>query len=231
LSPEPKDDAQRRLSLLAAALSAIGGVQVAFFPLWLGARGMSGAEIALILAACPAIRIPSHLIGTRLGDKYGDYGRLIVTYAAAGTVIFVVLGFVQGFYGLLFWVAALSFAQAPIGPLNDGLVLGEVHRRRALGRTPLNFSGVRGWGSASVLLFMLGAGPVADAIPAGELIWIMTAISCFTTVAGFFLVRGLRRAGRESRNPMRPRRRRCAVRCLSPPSSPARRSFMAVTAF
>ncbi len=214
MAPQPEDDAQRRLSLLAAALYAIGGVQVAFFPLWLGARGMGGAEIALILAACPAIRIVSNLLGARIGDKDGDYGRLIIVYAAAATAIFVVLGFVRGFYALLFWVTALAFAQAPIGPLNDGLVLGEVHRRRALGLPPLNFSSVRGWGSASVLLFMLGSGQIADAIPADSLIWIMTAISCFTTVTGFVLVRGF--AAARAREP----------EALEAPSAPLRRPLL-----
>lgn len=185
-----KDDAQRLLSMLAAALSAIGGVQVAFFPLWLNARGLGGDEIALILAACPAIRILSNLIGARIGDRYGDCGRLILFYAAISAAIFVVLGFARGFYALLLWVTALSFAQAPIGPLTDGLVLGEAHRRRELGLKPLNFSAIRGWGSASVLVFMLMSGPIAQLTPPDLLIWLMTVIAFFSTITGFFLIRG-----------------------------------------
>lgn len=195
MGAEGKDDAQRRLSMLAAALYAIGGVQVAFFPLWLGARGLDGSEIATILAACPAIRIVSNLAGARLGDLRGDYGRLILLYSAATTAIFVLLGFTHGFVALLVGVTALSFAQGPIGVLSDGLVLGEAHRRRELGLPALHFSSVRGWGAASVLVFMLASGPVARATPADALIWIMTAISLFSVVAGFFLLRGFE-AGR-----------------------------------
>lgn len=195
MKADGEDDAQRRLSLLTAALYAIGGVQVAFFPLWLGARGLTGAEIATVLAACPAIRILSNLLGARLGDLRGDYARLILLYAAASAGIFVALGFARGFYVLLAGAIALSFAQAPISVLNDGLVLGEARRRREKGLTPLNFSAVRGWGSASVLVFMLGSGPIARATPADALIWIMTAIAFFSTIAGFFLVRGFE-AGR-----------------------------------
>ncbi|PPD44968.1 MAG: MFS transporter [Methylocystis sp.] len=190
MGADRKDDAQRRLSSLTAALYAIGGVQVAFFPLWLGARGLSGAEIATILAACPAIRILSNLIGARIGDARGDYGRLIILYATASAAIFVALGFAQGFWVLLAGVTALSFAQAPISVLNDGLVLGEAHRRRELGLPALNFSAVRGWGSASVLVFMLASGPLAQRLPADALIWIMTGVAFLSTAAGAFFVHG-----------------------------------------
>lgn len=209
-----QDDAQRRLSLLTAALYALGGVQVAFFPLWLSARGLTGAQIAMILAACPAIRIVSNLIGAKIGDARGDYGRLIVLYGAAAASIFFGLGFARGFYPLLFGVTALSFAQAPIGPLNDGLVLGEVHRRRALGLAALNFSAVRGWGSASVLFFMLGGGALAGAADPDALIWVMTAIAVFSAAASFFLVRGFE-AGRAAEN-----------HAQAPPDAPLRRPLL-----
>lgn len=205
-----KHDAQRLLSLLAAALAAVGGVQVAFFPVWLGARGLDGADIALILAACPAIRIVSNLLGARIADRHGDYGRLILIYAALSVGIFVLLGFCRGFYALLFWVATLAFAQAPIGPLTDGLALGEAHRRRAAGQAPLNFAAIRGWGAGAVLIFMLASGPVAQALPADALIWIMTAIAFFSTGAGFFFLRGLaasRGCGETAKAPAAPLRR------------------------
>lgn len=189
------DGVERRLSLLTAAIYSLGGVQVAFFPLWLAARGLDGGEIATILAACPAIRIVSNLIGARLGDRRGDHGRLLLLYAGAAALIFVALGFARGFPALLVGVTALSFAQAPVAVLNDGIILGEARRRRDAGLPALHFSWVRGWGSASVLLFMLGSGPVAWALPADALIWIMTAIGAFAVVASFFLLRGFHVSG------------------------------------
>lgn len=206
--------AQRQLSLLFAALAAVGGVQVAFFPVWLGARGLDGGEIALILSACPAIRIVSSLIGPRLGDKTGAYGRLILIHAALAVAIFVLLGFVEGFPGLLFFVTALAFAQAPIGPLADGLALGESRRRRALGLAPVHFPAMRGYASASSLLFMLASGPVARATPSGGLIWIMTAISLLSTASAFFLLRGFAAA------------RTAETLCRDAPAEPLRRPLL-----
>ena len=176
--------------MATAALYALGGVQVAYFPLWLGARGLSGADIATILAACPAIRIASNLIGARLGDARGDYGRLIALYAGAAAAIFVGLGVARGYAALFVGVVALSFAQAPVATLLDGLILGEARRRRELGLPQLHFSSVRGWGSASVLIFMLASGPFARDLPPDSLIWIMTAIAAFSAGAGGFLLRG-----------------------------------------
>jgi PPP family 3-phenylpropionic acid transporter len=184
-----KDDAERRLSLATASLYALGGVQVAYFPLWLGARGLDGAQIATILAACPAIRIVSNLFGARLGDLRGDYGRLIALYAGAAAAIFAALGFAHGYAALFVGVVALSFAQAPVAALLDGLVLGEARRRRDCGLPQLHFSSVRGWGSASVLVFMLASGPFARDLPPDALIWIMTAIAAFSAAAGGFLLR------------------------------------------
>lgn len=185
-----KDDAERRLSMATAALYALGGVQVAYFPLWLGARGLDGADIATMLAACPAIRIVSNLLGARLGDMRGDYGRLIALYASAAAAVFVTLGFAHGYAALFVGVVALSFAQAPVAALLDGLALGEARRRRELNLSPLHFSSVRGWGSASVLVFMLASGPFARELPPDSLIWIMTAIAAFSAAVGGFLLRG-----------------------------------------
>lgn len=185
-----QDDVERRLSMATAALYALGGVQVAYFPLWLGARGLDGGEIATMLAACPAIRIVSNLLGARLGDMRGDYGRLITLYAAAAAVIFVALGFAHGFIVLFVGVVTLSFAQAPVAALLDGLVLGEALRRRESGLPALHFSSVRGWGSASVLFFMLASGPFARDLPPDSLIWIMAGIGGFSAAAGGFLLRG-----------------------------------------
>jgi PPP family 3-phenylpropionic acid transporter len=85
---------------------------------------------------------------------------------------------------------ALCFVQGPIGPLNDGLVLGEARRRREAGLPPVRLERIRAWGSASALAFMLGCGPVARALPQDALIWIMTVIAGCALVASFFLLRG-----------------------------------------
>ncbi|MCC3246109.1 MFS transporter [Methylocystis sp. WRRC1] len=197
-----KDDAERRLSMLAAAISAIGGVQVAFFPIWFGARGLGGGEIATLLAAAPAARIVSNLAGTHFGDRRGDYGRLILLHLLGVALIFIAMDFAYGFLALFAGHTALCFVQGPIGPLNDGLVLDEARRRREAGLPALRLARVRAWAAGAVLVFMLGAGPVARAMPDDALILIMAAISVFSLVTSFFLLRGFE-AGRP-REPARP---------------------------
>jgi len=196
-----KDDAERRLSMLAAALSAVSGVQVAFFSIWFAARGLCGEEIAALLSAAPAARIVSNLFGTCLGDRRGDYGRLILLHLFVVTMIFVAMDFAYGFFALFLGHTALCFAQGPIGPLNDGLVLDEARRRREAGLKSLRLARVRTWASVAVLIFMLGAGPVARALPTDALILIMAAISVLSLVASTFLLRGF-----EAGRPHEPRR-------------------------
>jgi PPP family 3-phenylpropionic acid transporter len=187
--------------MVAAALSAIGGVQVAFFPVWLAARGLDGREIAAVLAAAPAARIVSNLVGTHIGDRRGDYSRLILLHSLGAALIFAAMGFATGFVALFLGVATLCFVQGPIGPLNDGLVLGEARRRREAGLPPVRLARVRAWGAASALAFMLGCGPVARALPPDALIWIMTVIAAFSFVASRFLLRGFEASRPPERTP------------------------------
>jgi MFS transporter, PPP family, 3-phenylpropionic acid transporter len=193
LSP---DHGELRLAALAASLSAVAGVQVAFFPVWLGARGLDGEEIATLLAAAPAARIVSNLLGTHLGDKRGDYARLILFHSFGVALIFAALDAAYGFLALFVGVTALCFIQGPIGPLFDGLVLGEARRRREADLPALRFPRMRAWGAASTLIFMLGSGPVASAISRDALIRLMAAISILSLTAGVFLVRGLAASAR-----------------------------------
>ena len=51
-----------RLSALMAAIYAIVGVQLPFFPLWLHSRGLGADEIAAILSAPPLLRILTMLL-------------------------------------------------------------------------------------------------------------------------------------------------------------------------
>jgi PPP family 3-phenylpropionic acid transporter len=206
-----RDRGESRLAALAAALGAVGGVQVAFFPLWFGARGLDGQELAILLAAAPAARVVSNLLGTHIGDRRGDYGRLILLHALGVALIFAAMDAAHGFLALFAGHTILCFVQGPIGPLFDGLVLGEARRRREARLAAVRLEHIRAWGAASTLAFMLGSGPVANVFSQDALILIMAAISVASLAASFFLVRGFEaslptRGARPAKDATPPRR-------------------------
>ena len=203
------DSGERRLALLAAALAAIGGVQLALFPIWFAARGLGPEEIATLLAAAPAARIVSNLLGTTIGDRRGDYGRLILFLMGGTFVVFAAMDLANGFLALFAGHTILCFVQGPIGPLFDGLVLGEARRRRGAGLPSLRLETMRSWSAASVLVFMLASGPVASARAPGALIDIMAALALLSFIASLCAMRGLDaarprlRAHPDDRSPLR----------------------------
>ncbi len=179
------------LSLLSAAIYAIVGVQLPFFPIWLYSRGLGDAEIALILAAPPAIKIVSTLIASRFGDRSGKHGALLVGAAAVVVCAFVCMGFLQGFAPIFAAVALLAVAQGPIGILADGIILGAAQRRSAQGRPQLHYSRVRGWGSLSILAFMLASGPVARMLPNDAISWLLAGVAFASALVAFGSLRSV----------------------------------------
>jgi PPP family 3-phenylpropionic acid transporter len=174
-----------------AAVYAIVGVQLPFFPLWLHARGLRSDEIAAILAAPPLLRILSMLIASRRADRDGRHGELLVGFALAAGLAYGLMGFAQGFAAILAAVALVALTQGPINILADGIILGAAERRRAHNRPLLHYSFVRGWGSVSILLCLLSSGPVAEALPNAALAWLLSGVSLAAAACAFFALRGI----------------------------------------
>jgi len=187
LSP---DRAEARLSGLMAAIYAIIGVQLPFFTLWLAARGLSAREIAAVMAAAPLIRIVSTLVASREGDRHGAHGAILVGCLAAVTAAFAVMGALHGFWSIFAAVALLAAAQGPTGVLADGIILAEARRRQERATKALDYAAVRGWGSASILFFMLIAGPIAAIVANDDLVWLHMVVAGLATAAAFGALRG-----------------------------------------
>jgi PPP family 3-phenylpropionic acid transporter len=184
-----------RLSTLTAAVYAVVGVQLPFFPLWLASRGLEAGEIGVIVGAPPAIRIISTLLASRYADRTGRHASTLVGFALAAGLAYGLMGFASGFFPILAAVVLLAFAQAPIGILSDGIILGAAQRRRATGRPALHYSFVRGWGSVSILALMLLSGPIAQALPNSALVWLLTIVSFAAALAALLALRGSERIG------------------------------------
>ena len=186
---------ESRLSMLAVAIYAIIGIQLPFFPLFLDSRALNADDIGLIMGSTPLVRILSTLIASRRGDRDGRHGDLLVAFAVCAGLGYGLMGFAHGFVGVLAAAILVAALQGPVGILADGIILGVAQRRRDRGRPMLHYSHVRGWGSASILFFMVAAGPVARALPNSSLAWLLAAVSLATAGCAFLALRGIAPVG------------------------------------
>jgi PPP family 3-phenylpropionic acid transporter len=194
-----------RLSLLSAAIYSFVGVQLPFFSIWLGARGLDAAAIAAVLAVQPVIRIVSTLAASRRADRRGDHAALLIACASAAAAAYAVIGTAHGFFAILVAVATLAFVQGPIGPLADGITFGEARRRLDVGLPQLHYSSVRGWGSVSILFFLAVSGPIAGLLPTEDIIWLLAGVSALAALVSCVSLIGFGGPGaRPERGPSAP---------------------------
>ncbi|HLB79906.1 MAG TPA: 3-phenylpropionate MFS transporter [Dongiaceae bacterium] len=149
-----------RLSLFYVAFFLVVGVLMPFWPLWLEAKGLDAAEIGVVLALGPWVRVVGNPLIAHLADRRGETRRPLILLALASLASFSLFAFAEGFW-TLFGVAALSgLWLSAIMPLGDGLTL-----RLALARR-LDYGRVRLCGSlAFVVAASLGGWALAGRPP------------------------------------------------------------------
>jgi PPP family 3-phenylpropionic acid transporter len=171
-----------RLSFLTASVYATIGIHLPFFPIWLASRGLSGREIAAIAAVPPLMRLAANLIVPPRADRSGDIPGMLMFCALGTTCAYASMGLIDGFWFILAAVAALAFAQGPVIPLADALILNEVRRRAREGLAAMDYARVRGWGSASVLVMMVVGGQVVGVLPREAIVWLLAGTALVTTL-------------------------------------------------
>lgn len=148
-----------RFSLFSAASNLIIGVQVAFWPLWLTARGLTALEIGMLAGAGLWIRLAVNpLIGV-LADRGGSR-RVMLALAAGGLLGYALFIPAYGLWSLLLISTASSACFAGLTPLVDSAVL---HARVDYGR-------MRIWGSLTFLAITLLIGRLLVTAPPDTLL-------------------------------------------------------------
>lgn len=154
-----------RLALVQALVIAPIGLQLPFMPLWFASVGLAAPAIAAIQATTPIARFISNLVVPPLADRTGRAGLIIALCACGMTLAMTALGFVDGFWAIYALMVVSAFAQGPMPPLSDSLVLREARRRMLNRQTPLDYGVVRGAGSLSCLALMIVGGWLVGLFP------------------------------------------------------------------
>ena len=171
------------LSAFNAFLFLGSGIQLPFMPLWLKDKGLSEAEIALVMAMMVAVRILAIPVGTFVADATGSRRSIIITAAIGTCTAFLLLHFMSGFAAILIVAMLASALLAPIAPLTEVMAIeGSVHFGIDYGR-------IRLWASLSFLAGSLIAGALLEVIPVDAVILLIAGAQGMGAVVSLVLPR------------------------------------------
>jgi PPP family 3-phenylpropionic acid transporter len=145
-----------RLSCFYAAVFALVGVQLPFWPVWLASRGLDAREIALLAAAGLWVKVLANPLAGVASDRLGRR-RVMVALAAATLIFFLLFLPKSGFAAYLAVSLLTGAAFSALTPLGDNLAITLAYS------AGLDYGRIRLWGSLSFIAASLAAGLVLEA--------------------------------------------------------------------
>ena len=182
--------AAARVSVFYASYFLVAGVMLPFWPLFLQARGLSVAEIGLMLGLALLLRAAAGPFIGRFADRGGDARGPLIACAVAGLVIMIAFYWTWGFWPIFLVSAAFTLVYAGVLPLGETIALRTVSPDAGYGR-------VRLWGSVSYLVAAAAGGAVLEiaAAPSANLIVGMVLATVVLMIGGSFAMPDRRGTG------------------------------------
>jgi len=159
------------------------GVYVPFLPLVLAGRGLQPSEIAIVMAASPALRIATTPFLGMLSDRFRHRKHAALLYSCIATLLIVPLLWVDGFVSILvvtslsavFWMAVL--------PVADALTV------VAAKQGNMQYGRMRLWGSLAYIAANFLAGWLLDLSGPQVLVVLIVSATAAATLASLALPR------------------------------------------
>jgi PPP family 3-phenylpropionic acid transporter len=160
-----------RLALFYAVYFAIVGVQLPFWPVWLrGARGQTDMQIGVLTAAAMWVRTIANPLLAPLVTRSGRSRRPIVALTWASCAAFGLFWFANDFWALLTVSVLFGALISVVLPIGETLTL------RTTVAAGVGYGRVRLWGSLGFIAAAAVAGQLVEALPAGDIFWIVLAV-------------------------------------------------------
>ena len=156
-------------------------MQLPFLPLWLQAKGLAVAEIALVFAGMTACRIVAVPLVAVLSDKYRSRRSLIILCGFISFLGYLLLATTSGFWQIFLISFFAALFTAPIMTLAEGF---SVDGSAAHG---LDYGRLRLRASLSFLVGNLGGGLLLLYIPITSLIHLVALAQGVSAVVAFLL--------------------------------------------
>jgi PPP family 3-phenylpropionic acid transporter len=170
-----------RVAVFYGALFVIYGTHVPFTPLWLADRGLTAAEISIIMSAPLFLRVLVTPALALAADRHQSHRAMMIALAWAGVAAVLALTQAATFWPLLLLVTLLVICNSSLMPLAETVAV------RGVREAGLDYGRVRLWGSLTFIAASFCGGLILDALGAGAGIWLV-AIGCALTVAGAHLL-------------------------------------------
>lgn len=167
-----------RLSAFYCAYFAYVGGYVAYFPLYLAARGLGAVEIAGVLALPPLARMFAPTFWGWLADRTGAHRTIVASSCAVSAAAFAALPSVEAIAAL---IGVMSLLSAGAMPLVEAITLGSLAGQHG------RYGPIRLWGSVGFIAAVLGGGLWLDyrsvsALPAALALFMVAALGCALTL-------------------------------------------------
>lgn len=145
-----------RLAAFYFAFFLYAGLMVAYFPSYLAARGLSAAQIAVVLALPQVVRIFAPALWGWIADRTGAQRGVVILGCAANAACFALVPLAPSLAGIAALVAAASLVSAAALPLVEAITLG------ALAGQSGRYGPIRVWGSIGFIVAVLAGGAWLD---------------------------------------------------------------------
>lgn len=160
------------------------GVWVPYVPLYLATRGLTGAQIGLVLGLAPAARWSAAIPWAYAADHLRIRHALFVAATIASTVCLVGLALAERLPTILLAVVAVAAFGAPLVPMMDAMCADHLPR---LGG---DYGRLRAWGSLGFVVGSLLAAAVIARTSPLVVPWMLVAAQVVLPIAAFWLPRG-----------------------------------------
>lgn len=161
-----------RLGLFYSAIFVGTGASSPYMPVWFADRGLSGAQIGLILSLPMLARVFTAPLIAVWADSFKLRRTALAFMSLAVMAAYVLMALPLGFAGwTVVWFAASS-AFSTVSPLTDVIVLNRARR------DGFNYGWPRGIGSAAFIVANIGMGAILTwGSPDLVLVWITAAVA------------------------------------------------------
>lgn len=160
-----------RIALFYYAVFLSAGVYNTIFPVWLHERGLSLAEVSLVLSVPIAVKLLVDPLMGAVADRTGWRKRLVVGLIATTALCNALFALAQTFPQILAVALLSGLFWSAVMPLGDSIV----SRRLAL--TPVPYGRARSFGSLSKLTTSFIAGALAVVLVDAAIVLL---VACYT---------------------------------------------------
>jgi PPP family 3-phenylpropionic acid transporter len=170
-----------RVAVFYAALFLIYGVHVPYLPVWLDWRGLTPAQIGIVMATPFFVRLLVTPTVAIFADHHASHRRTIALLALLATAATLALAAAHGFWTILLLSAVFVVATHTIMPLTETIALAGVRT------TGLDYGRMRLWGSLTFIGAGFAGGALIDGFGSGIGIWLIVGGTAATAAAAHLL--------------------------------------------